>query len=208
MQVEIEPYSPVVEISATPTPRFTAIILSSVLLLTGIGSGWSVTQTEDVGSNTPVIVRPFVAEEGEAESEADPAIQRQDLTRIRDAFKLSMTELAQVLDVSRTALYAWFSGTVPHAKQGTRINALLAATKFVENSRIPRIDLLKQIPLNRGKTLLEVLRSNENVRGALVEVRELATARTASMENRRPRVARKEKIFGAEEISPSFSTFE
>ena len=208
MQVDFEPYSPPIEISTAPVPRLTTILLSTVLVLTGIGAGWSVTQTGDAASNVPVIVRPFVAEEGEAEPEADPAIQRQNLTRIRASLGLSMTEMAQVLNVSRTALYGWFNGTIPHAKQIRRINEVFSFAELVGTYQLLRMDLLKNIPLSEGKTLLQVLASGEDVPGALAEVREMAIARKAAMEARRSRIARKEKILGAEDISPSFSTFE
>jgi transcriptional regulator with XRE-family HTH domain len=208
MQVEIEPYSPAAEMSATPTPRFTTILLSSVFLVAGIGSGWSITQTGDVGSSTPVIVRPFAAEEGEAESETDPAIQRENLTKIRASLGLSMTEMAQVFNVSRTALYGWFNGTIPHAKQIRRINEVFSFAELAGTYQLQRMDLLKNIPLVRGKTLLQVLTSNEDVPGALADVREFAIARSVAREARLSRIARKEKIFGAEDITPSFSTFE
>lgn len=208
MQIDFELYSPPIEISTAPVPRLTTILLSSVLVLTGIGSGWSVTQTGETASNIPVIVRPFVSDEGETEFEPDPAFQRQSLTRIRAAFGLSMTEMAQVFNVSRTALYGWFNGTTPHAKQIGRINEVFSFTELVGTYQIPRMDLLKNVPLSQGKTLLQVLTSREDVPGALAEVREIAIARKVARDARLSRIARKEKIFGAEDITPSFSTLE
>ena len=208
MQVEFELYSPAIEISTTPVPRLTTILLSSVLMLTGIGSGWSITQTGDAASNIPVIIRPFVPDEWGTEFEPDPAFQHQSLTRIRTSLGLSMTEMAQVFNVSRTALYGWFSGTVPHGKQIKRINEVLAFAELVRTYQIPRMDLFKNVPLSQGKTLLQVLTSSEDVPGALAEVRDMAIARKAAMAARHSRITRKEKTFGAEEITPSFSNFE
>ena len=205
---EFELYSPAIEISAAPASRFTTIVLSSVLLLAGIGSGWSITQTGDAASSPPVIVRPFVADDAEDGFEADPAIQRRNLTRIRESLGLSMTEMAQVFNVSRTALYGWFNGTVPHSKQINRINEVLSFAELAENHQIPRITLLKNVPLRQGKTLLQVLVSNRDVPSALAETRAMAIAQTTSRESRLSRMKGKEKIFGAEEITPSFSTFE
>ena len=176
--------------------------------MAGIGSGWSITQTEDMGASTPVIVRPFVAEEGDAEPDADPALQRQNLTRIRASLGLSMTEMAQVFNISRTALYGWFNGTIPHAKQVRRINEVFSFAELAGTYQLTRMDLLKNIPLGQGKTLLEVLASNEDVPGALAEVHEMAIARTVARKTRLSRIARKERAFGVEDITPSFSMFE
>jgi transcriptional regulator with XRE-family HTH domain len=208
MQVEIEPYDQVIGVSSAPTPLFTTILLTSVLALAGIGGVCSVTQTGDVASTSTVIVRPFVASESENDSEIDPGILGLHLTRIRESLGLSMTEMADILNVSRTALYGWFNGTVPHPKQTKRINELLSFADLAAQSKIRRITLTKNVPLSQGKTLLQVLIAKGDVPGALAEVREMAIAQTASTQSRLSRMARKEKILGAEDITPSFSTFE
>jgi DNA-binding transcriptional regulator YiaG len=206
MEVELAPYTPPSEIIAAPVSRFTVIMLLSAFMVAGIGGNCSISQSKEVAANAFVRVVPF--DRDEEESEADQISAKERLQQIRDILKLNMTDFAQVFGISRTALYAWFNGTFPHPKQLDRINELYALVQTHRVREVSGINLLQRVPLTTGKNLIQVLCANEGVGRALDEVADIATAREASMDRRRANSTRKEKIYGADNISPSFSTFE
>lgn len=206
MEVELAPYAPPSEITLAPVSRFSVIMLFSAVMLAGIGGNYSISQSKEVAANAFVRVVPF--DKDEEESEADQISAKERLQQIRDILKLNMTDLAQVFGISRTALYAWFNGTLPHPKQLDRINELYALVQTHRIREVSGINLLQRVPLTKGENLIQVLCANEGVSQALDEVADLATAREASMGRRRANSTRKEKIYGAHDISPSFSTFE
>jgi DNA-binding XRE family transcriptional regulator len=205
MDIEFVPYTPPLEIKPAPTARFSAIMLLSAIMAAGIGGTCSISQTADVAANAFVQVVPFGTDD---ESEADLVSATERLQQVRDILKLNMTDLAQVFGVSRTALYACVRGTLPHPKQLHRINELYALVRYHRVHEISGINLLLRVPLSKGSNLMQVLCANEGVSQALDEIADLASARQTLMERRLANSSRKGKLHGADDITPSFSTFE
>jgi hypothetical protein len=137
-----------------------------------------------------------------------PAAHQRMLKRVRDAFRLSMTDLAGVFHVSRTAAYDWFKGAGPRAEQMERLIKFNDYAVLVESKSIQRIDFLAKVPLSNGKTLLQLLSTDEDIRQAIEEIEELSLQRSQSMDRRRQLIAGKEKTYGADDTTPFFSSFE
>lgn len=89
------------------------------------------------------------------------------LARLREVFKPSVTELASILGVSRQAIYNWQAGQpVAHQNEG-RLESLAKAADLLARAGI--IGTLR--PLSRklpgGKTLLEALKEGSEPPGAV-----------------------------------------
>jgi transcriptional regulator with XRE-family HTH domain len=202
--VEIEIYERPTELPTATPQRFTPIILlTGLIMLTGIGSVCSVVQTGDALSHT--IVTISYAADNDAASQVDSPTLKQDLNRIKESLGLNISEMAAAFGVSRTAIYGWLEGTIPHSRKITRITQL---SMLLATSEVPRIKLLKNIPLSNGKTLLQSLALNADITMALTELNGIAAARTSSMEARLARMSRRPRLESADEVSPSFVNFD
>ena len=114
------------------------------------------------------------------------------LSRIRSIFGLTMTEFAQIFDVSRPAAYAWFDGSLPKPDVLDRIWKLHAFADQLEQMQIQRVSLLKRRPLIQGATLLDILKEQKHIGEALVLLQEAANHESAKalsiIRSPRPRI--------------------
>lgn len=185
-------------------PQFSLILALSTALLVSTGTGVSFTNFSDltVADNVPMIT--FVQYE---RGEKDAAIAHHELLlHIRDSFKMSMTELAGVLSVSRAALYAWFQGSTPRHDLLDRLWQLNKYADAVSALEIDRIDLLTKIPLSNGATILQALSRDEEVERAVAELEALSKSRAASIEQIRSKPA-KARVQTVDQISSTIINF-
>ena len=200
-------YAAVSSINPQAIPVSVVLVLSAAMLA-GTGGAWSVSQAGQsrIGVSIPAVHFIIEEEKRNAPIFVQAAHQRM-LQRVRDAFRLSMTDLAAVFQVSRTAAYDWFKGSGPRAEQMDRLIKFNDYAALVESKGIQRIDLLSKVPLSHGKSLLQLLTLNEGVETAIAEIEQLSLSRSTSMARRR-NTSRKEKIYGVDETTSSFSIFE
>lgn len=99
----------------------TSVILVGAMGATVLGVGNSITLAT-IGGVSDANIR-VVAQDlsSEAESDVESALARMDLEEVRSAFQVSMTDLALLFGVSRTALYGWFQGKNTQRKHAERL---------------------------------------------------------------------------------------
>ena len=82
-----------------------------------------------------------------------------DLDYVKSTLKLTMTELAKCLGVSRQASYNWMAGSPIKAENVAKLNNLKSAADIIAAEKLPAHSLLLQRKLPGGKTLVEAISS-------------------------------------------------
>ena len=96
------------------------------------------------------------------------------VANIRDVFAISMSDLASVLWVTRPTVYAWLSGQEPKGEALIRIEQLSHAADKFNRANIIRLDKLVHRPILKGRSLLDILKTNENPVAALDALKAIA----------------------------------
>lgn len=78
-----------------------------------------------------------------------------DIDLIQDALKMSVTQLAQHLGVTRQAIYGWKSGSAIKAENASKLTPLAEAAQTVASANIELTPLSLKRKLPGGLTLLE-----------------------------------------------------
>jgi len=192
-----------------PTNRatsFTLILTLSTAVLAGTGTAYTISQTTSpyFASATPIIL---VTRSSPASRNA-AVIHHELLRHIRESLRLNMTELANVLGVSRTALYAWFQGSAPRPELLARLWQLNAYADRVSSLKISRLELLTKIPLSDGRTFLHALTVDENVGERIGELELISKSQLTNATGSRRKMDGDQKALSPGDITPSFSVFE
>jgi transcriptional regulator with XRE-family HTH domain len=96
----------------------------------------------------------------------------QHLAQIRETFGLSMTELAQVLRISRPTAYAWLNGTDPKDEEGKAlISRLSNYAESLRSAGITKVEILARQPISAGKSLIDLLKSGNDVSAAIASIK-------------------------------------
>lgn len=105
---------------------------------------------------------------------ATPAAQ---LDLVREELGLSITDLANLLGVTRPTIYAWIQGRQePKPEMLARIRELHAVAQAAEALALPRMNRLVRRPLASGPSLLVRLQSGgADAEAALKELAEMAS---------------------------------
>ena len=98
------------------------------------------------------------------------------LDLVREALGLSITDLANLLGVTRPTIYAWIQGKQePKPEMLARIRELRAVAQAAEALALPRMNRLVRRPLASGPSLLVRLqRGDADAEAALTELAEMA----------------------------------
>jgi DNA-binding transcriptional regulator YiaG len=125
----------------------------------------------------------------------------QHLQKIRQAFRLNMSELAYVFEVSRPTAYAWLQGVEP--KTNMRLQALRISSYADDAFKlgIPRIELFAKRPLSNGSSLLESLKRDDNVLLALQEIKSIADREAVEAQSLRVTASKRSRRSNLEEVS-------
>jgi DNA-binding transcriptional regulator YiaG len=151
-------------------PIYLGLIVS--LSLTA-GTGGTLEASNLIAANT-LTVNPIINVNENRLRRVQVVTTAQHLQKIRQAFRLNMSELAHIFEVSRPAAYAWLQGVEP--KTNMRLQALKISAYADEafRLRIPRIELFAKRPLSSGSSLIESLRGDDDVLSALQEIKRIA----------------------------------
>jgi hypothetical protein len=96
------------------------------------------------------------------------------LANIRDIFAINMSDLAGVLAATRPTVYAWLEGQDPKKPETVRhIQQLSNFADEFRQANIQRLDRLLQRPILGGRSLLDMLKANEDPLVALPLLREI-----------------------------------
>jgi transcriptional regulator with XRE-family HTH domain len=127
------------------------------------------------------------------------------ISRIREGLRLNMSALASLLNVSRTALYAWLQGTPPRPDAMVRLARLASYAERVRSLNIARVDMLFHLPIKDGKNFLAILSEDSEVDEGIRLLAEHANARAARTLQRVGRSRGTGSISSNEEVSIDFS---
>jgi hypothetical protein len=96
------------------------------------------------------------------------------LANIRDVFAINMSDLAGVLTATRPTIYAWLEGQDPKKPETVRhIQQLSNFADEFRQANIQRLDRLLQRPILEGRSLLDMLKANEDPLVALPLLKEI-----------------------------------
>ncbi|MGL5058542.1 MAG: hypothetical protein ACRC62_01075 [Microcoleus sp.] len=85
-----------------------------------------------------------------------------------------MSDLASVLCVTRPTVYAWLAGQEPKEEAVIRIQHLSHAADKFKQANIIRLDKLVNRPILNGRSLLDILRTDEDPVEALATIKAIA----------------------------------
>jgi len=96
------------------------------------------------------------------------------VANIRDVFAMNMSDLASVLGVTRPTVYAWLAGQEPKGEAVIRIQQLSCAADKFNQANIIRLDKLVHRPILNGRSLLDILKTDEDPIAALATLKAIA----------------------------------
>jgi transcriptional regulator with XRE-family HTH domain len=93
---------------------------------------------------------------------------------IRDVFVVSMSDLADILGVTRPTAYAWIEGNEPTLEVITRIHRLSRIADRVKGMNIRRMDKLIHRPIINEESLFDLLKTDKDPSFLLESLREIS----------------------------------
>jgi DNA-binding XRE family transcriptional regulator len=95
----------------------------------------------------------------------------QQLVGLREMFGLTMTELAQILGVTRPTVYAWLNGSEPKPEIKFRILGLAKYVEELRNVGISQAETLARQPQSDGQSLISLLKSGADPKSAIATIK-------------------------------------
>ena len=111
----------------------------------------------------------------------------EDLKQIREVFKPSISDLGNLLGVSRQTIYNWIAGERPSAESSNRLEDLAKAADLVAAHGLNTTAYLFRRRIHDGKTLMEIARNGGSAQDAarsLVRIVEQEAAQRELLKNR------------------------
>jgi transcriptional regulator with XRE-family HTH domain len=93
------------------------------------------------------------------------------VANIRDALEISMSDLASVLGVTRPTAYAWIEGQEPKTESVRKIEQLSRIADEINRANIIRLDKLVHRQLSDGRSLIDLLRTGEDLTDCLTTLK-------------------------------------
>lgn len=103
-----------------------------------------------------------------------PMTAAEQLAYVRSVLGVSITDLAELLEVARPTVYAWMQGTEPRDEHLERIQRLERQARDIEAYGMAGLGRLLKRPLSGGQTLLGLIMSDQPVDGAMAELHAVA----------------------------------
>lgn len=162
--------------SIPPSPWMKRGVVAAVVapLLLTPGSGGAITPQGLSQIERWVDTNEYVRVEHSRRQRAETRSPAEQVASIRAAYGLNMTELANLLGVSRPTAYAWLNGQEPKDDSLIHIHRLATAISDIEELKTPRIDKIIRRPIFAGRSLIDKIKANENIFEALVTIKALA----------------------------------
>ena len=124
------------------------------------------------------------------------------IAKIRSAFGLNMSDLANVFSVSRPTAYSWLQGTDPKPQLLARIWQMSNYADTIIALGLPRMHVLVKRPLANGTSLFTALQEGAGIDTAISRIQSLSENEvSATISELRERTARKPRVRAAEEVS-------
>lgn len=166
----INPYPTTPLYSIKTNSSHQAIVIAVPILIWAAGTGGVMTPH----STTEVLNRfydPRIHVEPSRVKQIDTRSPAEHVANIRDVFSVSISDLASVLGVTRPTVYAWLSGQEPKEEAVIHIQHLSHVADKFKQENISRLDKLVHRPILNGRSLLDILRTNENPVEALAIIK-------------------------------------
>jgi transcriptional regulator with XRE-family HTH domain len=151
----------------------TAVRLFVPLLVLAAGTGGVITAQSTAELNRWVY-DPRIQVEPSRAKPVDLRSPAEHVANIRDVFALNMSDLASVLGVTRPTVYSWQAGQEPKGEAVMRIQQLSSAADKFNREDIIRLDKLVHRPILNGRSLLDILKTDEDPLEALVTLKAIA----------------------------------
>lgn len=128
----------------------------------------------------------------------------EDISRIREIFSPSISNLANIFGVSRQAVYNWLSGEQPSPEHIAKLRDLAQSADLLAETGTPVTGALLKRRVVEGKTLLEVAHDGGSTRDAAQVLVQIIRRETAQREMMAARFAgRKTSLRSAESDFPA-----
>ncbi len=164
-------------------PNTLNVVIPLVMsFIAGTGGAMTAQSAEAMGRwvHTPAIHVTRPAQEPVAFNKSDIRTPSEHLTRIRDVFALNMSELANVLGVSRPTAYAWLEGQEPGKQEAiVEIRHLAELAETLDALSINRINKLIRRPIFGVQSFLDKLKARENIDDAIATFKRAINQRKA-----------------------------
>lgn len=117
---------------------------------------------------------PRIHVESSRAKQVDMRSPSEHVANIRDVFSINMSDLASVLGVTRPTVYAWLAGQEPKGEAVVRIQQLSCVADKFNQANIIRLDKLVHRPILNGRSLLDILKTDEDAMEALATIKAIA----------------------------------
>ncbi len=152
----------------------TAIKLVTPLLIFAVGTGGVMTAHSTAEALRWVTDPRIHVEPSVAKHIVDMRSPAEHVANIRDVFAINMSDLASVLGVTRPTVYAWLEGQEPKGEAVMRIQQLSRTADKFYLANIIRLDKLVHRPMLNGRSLIDVLKTDEDPLEALATIKAIA----------------------------------
>lgn len=174
MNTTINPYhSSFVKPTNTPSSHDAAIKLFAPLLVLAAGTGGIIT-THNTAELSRWLYNPRIHIEPAKANQVDTRSPAENVANIRDVFAINMSDLASVLGVTRPTVYAWLAGQEPKGEAVIRIQKLSRVADQFNRANIIRLDKLVHRPILNGRSLLDILKTDEDPVADLATLKAIA----------------------------------
>ena len=154
-------------------PSSTVKLFAPLLVLTA-GTGGMMTAHSACELQNHWLYCPPIQVESSASRAIDKYSPAEHVANIRDVFGLNMSDLASLLGVTRPTAYAWLEGQEPKAEATKRIQQLSCTADEIKKMNLSRLDKLVHRPILDGRSLFDLLKSDEEPLTAIVALKSLA----------------------------------
>jgi len=149
------------------------------LLLLAPGSGGAMT-SRNANQLNRWVHNPIINIEHSIGQKIDVRSPADQVSAIRTTYGLNMSELASLLGVTRPTVYAWLNGQEPKPDSLVHIRRLVNAIHEINELKVPRIDKLIRRPVFEGRSLLDKIKTNDDIFEALATLRTVAQKEATS----------------------------
>ncbi|WP_237269884.1 hypothetical protein [Synechocystis sp. CACIAM 05] len=168
----INPYSSPIKPKNTYSSHAAIKLVAPLLVLTA-GTGGIMT-AHSTAELSRWVYDPRIHVEPSRAKEVDVRSPAEHVANIRDVFAINMSDLASVLGVTRPTVYAWLAGQEPKGEAVIRIQQLSCAADKFNQANIIRLDKLVHRPILNGRSLLDILKTDEDPIAALATLKAIA----------------------------------
>lgn len=194
----------VIELPASATiertvPPYVVIVPLYMALIAGTGGIFA---TSNIQAANEFVSRPLVCVVDMRQQKAAVSKVSDHISRIRQVFGLTMSDVAVVFGVTRPTAYAWLHGAEPRQEMIDKMWTLSSWADDFERMGLYQLGGYLHRPLFEGKTLYSLLSSGSQLDEALVKVCEVSKSDAEKRKSAEGRGQRKYDRASVADFSP------